>query len=127
MTVYDGDSFFTLNLAGQAGLIVLSAFLSACAIWAAWRIGQDRSIFTRILIALAAFYLFTWLSPQIYYGYYLIIFDGLPLQIVIQSPPSPDEVARLLSFQAKASLSDHSKGALGWLLILACLFRADRP
>lgn len=127
MTVYDGDSFFTLSLAGQAGLIVLSTFLSACAIWAGWRISQDRRIFTRILIALAALYLFAWLSPQIYYGYYLIIFDGLPLQIVVQSPPPPGEVARLLSFQANSTLSDHSKGALGWLLILACLFRVNRP
>ncbi len=121
MTLYDGDSFFTLGFAGRAGLIALSVFLSVVTIRASRRIGRRRRIITRILIALAALYLFTWLSPQIYYAYYLMIFDGLPLQIVIQPPPSPGDVARLLTFQLNATLSDHGKGALGWLLIAASL------
>lgn len=123
MDLYDGDSFLTLSLAGRIGLIALSALLSAITIWASWRIGRGRRFATRILTALAMLYLFTWLSPQVYYGYYLMIFDGLPLQIVIHAPPSPADVAGLLTFQANATLSDHSKGALGWLLIAASLFR----
>lgn len=126
MTHYDGDSFFTLSLMGQVGLAALSALLTALTIWLSWRIGRRRRLVTRILNALAGLYLFTWLSPQIYYGYYLMIFDGLPLQIVIQTPPSPSGVALLLTFQANASLSDHGKGLLGWLLIAACLFRVGR-
>ena len=116
MTHYDGDSFFRLSV---IGLITLSVFLTALTIWLSWWIGRRRRLVTRILIALAALYLFTWLSPQIYYGYYLMIFDGLPLQIVTGAPPSPTSVAQLLTFQSNATLSDHGKGALGWLLIAA--------
>ncbi len=127
MTFYDGDSFFTLSLAGRIGLVALSGLLSAVTIWIAWRLGRKRRAATRIFIALAALYLFTWLSPQIYYAYYLMIFDSLPLQIVIHSPPSPSDVALLLTFQADATLSDHSKGALGWLLIAVSLIPGRRP
>ena len=123
MTHYDGDSFFRLSV---IGLITLSVFLTALTIWLSWWIGRRRRLVTRILIALAALYLFTWLSPQIYYGYYLMIFDGLPLQIVTGPPPSPTSVAQLLTFQSNATLSDHGKGALGWLLIAASLIPARR-
>lgn len=130
MTVYDGDSFFTLSLMGRVGLIALSALLTAVTIWLSWRlagrIGRRRRLVTRVLIALAALYLFTWLSPQIYYGYYLMIFDGLPLQVVVGPPPSPATVAQHLTFQSNATLSDHGKGALGWLLIAASLIPARR-
>ena len=126
MTFYDGDSFFTLSLAGRIGLVALSCLLSSLTIWISWRLGRSRRIATRVLIALAALYIFAWISPQIYYGYYLMIFDGLPLQIVIQTPPSPPEAALLLTFQADATLSDHGKGVLGWLLIATCLVRTNR-
>lgn len=123
MTHYDGDSFFRLSV---IGLITLFVFLTALTIWLSWWIGRRRRLVTRILIALAALYLFTQLSPQIYYGYYLMIFDGLPLQIVTGAPPSPTSVAQLLTFQSNATLSDHGKGALGWLLIAASLIPARR-
>lgn len=83
-----------------------------------------RPVWQRLLAALALFWLFVWLSPQIYYGYYLLIFDGLPIQSVIKLPPGPGHMVRLLTFTEEASLSRHGQGLLGWLLIASALWRA---
>ena len=66
---------------------------------------------------------FVWLSPQVYYVYYLMIFDGLPWQIVVRTPPGPGALVRLLAFQDKASLSAHGQAALGWAMLAAALWR----
>ncbi len=121
MALYDGDSFFTLTLAGRIGLLALSALLSVALIWASWRVGRSQRRFTRILIALALFYGFVWLSPQIYYSYYLMVFDGLPLQLVVGAPPGPDEAVRLLALQGASNLSDHGKAMLGWVMIVVAM------
>ena len=116
--VYTGDSFFTLSYAGQIGLAALSVFLSAFFIWLAVRITRKSGRLVRIIASLVLFVLFVWLTPQVYYAYYIMVFDDLPVQWVIKTPPSPAELGRLLIFAGSDNLSAHSKGILGWLILL---------
>lgn len=117
IAIYDGDSFHTLSLAGRAGLLLLSLTLTMITALAARRIMRGRRLPLRMLIAFAVLTAFIWLSPQVYYAYYLTLFDGLPLQSVISSPPSPIEIAKILTFQDRPTLSAHGIALLGWLLI----------
>jgi vacuolar-type H+-ATPase subunit I/STV1 len=116
---YDGDSFFTLSTAGQIGLAALSVALFAGALAVVWR-------WPRIWMALLVFWLFLWLSPQVYYLYYQMIFDDLPWQIVVKTPPGPGKIAQLLFFFDRPTLSAHSKGVLGWALIAMAVVRESR-
>ena len=113
--MYAGDSFFILPGVGQTGLAILSALLGlaagACVLAVegfAWRMAA----------ALAVFWVFLWLTPQLYYFYYQIVFDGLPWQLIVGLPPSPDSLIDRLLFRGPATLSNHAKGALGWALVL---------
>ena len=119
--MYAHDSFHTLTLLGKLGLVSLSLVLTAAIMLGAWRAMARVSVIPRIGVAVSLFYFFVWLSPQIYYGYYLILFDNLPLQIVIKAPPNPTQLIELLAFQGAATLSAHSLALLGWALITAVL------
>ena len=128
MELYENDSFFTLTLAGRIGLAVLSALLMASVLWIGARsfgkinlANGAMTLAARLILALAFFWLFEWLSPQIYYQYYRLIFDGLPQQIVIKMPPLPADIAALLAFNAKQALSHHARAILGWALIAQSL------
>ncbi len=99
---------------GQVGLAILSIVLSVLVLWGVHRLTRRLKWPLRLLVAMFTVWLFVWWSPQIYYAYYLLIFDGLPLQIVVKSPPTPLQVIRLLTFSEHASLSAHGIGALGW-------------
>lgn len=123
MNLYAEDSFFTLSVSGRIGLVILSVLLAALILWLAWRWSAGKHILARAAIGLGLFIGFEWLSPQIYYAYYLVIFDGLPVQWVIGWPPGPASLVRLLSFTENANLSFHSRGVLGWALVLVALFR----
>ena len=112
--MYNEDSFFTLSVGGQIGLAILSLVLSAGLIWLVWRLGRRSRWITRILIGLGGYMIFAWASPQIYYSYYLMIFDGLPLQWVIRWPPEMAEAIREITFTARDSLASHGRGILGW-------------
>ena len=113
-----GDSFYSLSGAGQAGLLVLSALLAviaALSVLAPFR--TAISPLWRMTAALAVFWAFLWLSPQIYYVYYLVILDDLPWQMVIGLPPDPAVMIDLLLFKGPATLAAHAQGVLGWLLL----------
>lgn len=116
---YTEDSFHTLTGMEQIGLLALTLALSGGLLTLGYRFGGP-------ILALALFWTFVWLSPQVYYLYYQAIFDGLPWQIVVKSPPGPVRIARLLTFQAAGTLSDHGKGVLGWALIGLTLWRRHR-
>ncbi|EFL88908.1 conserved hypothetical protein [Ahrensia sp. R2A130] len=79
------------------------------------------------MIAVIAFALFDWLTPQIYYFYYMVLIDNLPLQIVTQMPPSPLKLLHLLTFSERSNLSFHSRGLLGWTLIAGAALQWRRP
>ncbi|WP_282605757.1 hypothetical protein [Pelagibius sp. Alg239-R121] len=129
--MYDGDSFHTLSSGGQIGLAAVSLLLSGATFIAAgylFRLVPDRGLpvqlSARIGVAVFAMWSFIWLSPQLYYLYYQSIFDGLPWQIVIQNPPEFHAILGYFTFTGPATLSDHSKGILAWLLIA---FAVARP
>ncbi len=120
--MYEGDSFFTLTTGGQVGLAILSLILALIWLLVEWRFARFLWGF---VLAAALFYLFVYLSPQIYYSYYRVIIGGLPAQWVI-SPPSLTHMIDLLSFRAGSTLSAHSQGALGWSLLAVALIRFRR-
>jgi len=117
--MYAGDTFFGLSAIGQGGLAVLSTGIALAAIagvLALYRL--TKSLWLRTLAALAVFWVFLWVSPQVYYFYYQILFDGLPWQIVLTLPPTPRAIIELLTFSGPATLAGHAQGVLGWALFL---------
>ncbi len=121
--MYAGDSFFSLTMIGRTGLILVSVVLAAVTVAAFLKCARKLPAAARLLLALVFFWAFVWLSPQLYYLYYMILIDGLPLQNIVQKPPGLSEIVKLLSFGGKASLAHHSQGVLGWTLILLSFFR----
>ena len=130
---YEGDSFYTLDALEQTGLLALTILLSG--LFLVFGAIKSRFLYnypySKIVIPIidlvvtsGLFYLFIWLSPQVYYSYYLIIFDDLPLQIVIKDGPSLAELGNLLSMTDRPFLSQHGQGLLGRaLLIQVALYR----
>jgi len=119
--MYGGDSFHTLTVIARIGLVVLSVTLSCAALYLAYRLMRHRPLVVRLVIGSLVFFSFVWLSPQIHYSYYLLVFDGLPLQNVIKAPPTPVDIFDLLTFRERTTLSAHSKSLLGWGLLALSL------
>ena len=120
--MYRDDSFFTLGLLEAAGLLVVTALLALGVLALARRLrraGPGR----RLVAAAGLFWLFLWLSPQVYYAYYQLILDGLPVQIVIGWPPGAETVLRRLAFAGPATLAAHGQGVLGWVLVVGAVRR----
>ncbi len=120
---YGEDSFFTLGWGGRIGVVAISLILLGLCLWVCYAATGGLGRVWRVLIALAVFWLFVWLSPQVYYMFYLLIFDGLPLQWVIGAPPGADAVLRLMTFTERVTLSEHGKGVMGWAMVMAALLR----
>jgi len=120
--MYEGDSFYTLTWIGRVGLVMLSVAMTLLLLWLAWALMKRMPLPFGILLALVLFFGFVWLSPQIYYTYYMTLFEGLPWQIVVKSPPSANTLFKLLTFRGPANLSAHSQGVLGWLLLVMSLW-----
>lgn len=117
--MYTQDSFFDLSPWGQVGLVVISTVLFLLVLGVAWVVLRPHGPVVRIIGALVLFWAFVWLSPQVYYMYYWIIFPSLPLQWVIWPPPGPDKPALMLVFNYRQNLSAHSQGILGWCIVAA--------
>ncbi len=116
--MYEDDSFLTLTIAERIGLVCVTLVLSIALIWLFWVTIKKVKPWMRPLLALVFLYVFIWLSPQIYYLYYLQIFDFLDWQNVIHPPFNPLTIISLLTFTESGKLADHGKGVLGWILIL---------
>ena len=121
--MYAGDSFFTLTLPGQAGLVLLSLLLGGGMLWAHWRLPLYMPLILRMGIGLVGFFAFEWLSVQVYYQYYRLIFDGLPAQWVADLLRTLGTALPILSFSGDQSLSAHARGILGWAMVLLPLVR----
>ena len=121
--MYSQDSFFDLSPAGQAGLLIISGVLFLAMMAGARTLLRARKAWISVLGSLLLFWVFVWVSPQIYYQYYRLIIVDLPLQWVIWPPASPAETLRLLFFQGPQNLSAHSQGLLGWSLIAVPFIR----
>lgn len=123
--MYSGDSFFTMGLLQGAGLLLVTAAL----VLLTWRLGRRvcrGGLLRRLVLGLAVFWAFLWVSPQVYYLYYMAILPDLPLQWVIGWPPAPERVGRLLIFRGPATVAAHAQGALGWLLLVGAAWRFRR-
>ena len=118
--MYQNDSFFSLGVGGQIGLAALSFVLTILVLLGAAWLMRGRGIAFRLAIAFAAFALFVWLSPQIYYSYYFMIFEDLPVQWVI-GWPSLKTAFSFASFTGPSNLSAHGQGVLFWLLAALAL------
>ena len=116
--MYSQDSFFDLTPLGQAGLAAVSGVLFLITVFAAWQLLRNRPLWMRPVGSLLLFYLFIWVSPQIYYQYFHLLFEFLPDQWVIFPPPSPVRAVEFLTFTGPQSLSGHGQGILGWALLL---------
>jgi len=123
LILYQQDSFFTLSGWGQVGLASISIALFALMVFSAWILLRRQDLLVRILGALFLFWLFVWMSPQVYYQYYRFLFDGLPAQWVISPFDDPFQTFKLLFWQGPSNLSAHSQGILGWSLIAVQFFK----
>lgn len=124
--MYSQDSFFDLTPWGQVGLACISLTLFVLMVLLARRLLSPYVVWVRIVGAIVLFWLFVWLSPQVYYMYYRFIIPDLPLQWVIWPPRSPIEALQMLGFSYRANLSAHGQGLLGWAMIAAPLIPARR-
>lgn len=120
--MYAEDSFHTLSLAGRIGLVALSLVLAGLLVFASWCLARRLGPAAGVVFAVLLLFLFVWLSPQVYYFYYMTLFEDLPWQAVIKAPPSPVKLLKLLAFQDEATLSAHGKGLLAWCMVLAAAF-----
>ncbi len=121
--MYADDSFFTLSVPGQIGLVLLSALLTSAFVFGFWTLTRRRNVLFRLAAAVMTLWLFVWLSPQVYYTYYLVLFDSLEFKNVIKSPPTASDMISLMTFSDRANFSNHGKGILGWGLVIASVFR----
>jgi hypothetical protein len=103
--MYEEDSFFTLGLLEAAGVLVVSALLTLGMLVVARRLYRGGRTGRRLLWAAALFWVFLWLSPQVYYVYY-------------GWPPGAETVLRRLAFAGPATLAAHGQGVLGWALVV---------
>ena len=123
--MYQQDSFFDLSPLGRVGLVCISTTLFLVVLAAAFFLLRNRQVWARFTGALVLFWLFVWVSPQIYYQYYRLLIEDLPLQWVIWPPRPPSEALSLLFFQGPHNMSAHSQGGLGWSLILVQLLNGS--
>jgi hypothetical protein len=124
--MYRSDSFFSLSPLGSIGLAALSAVLALGLLAGLWRAARGRGMILRLGLVGVMFVSFVWLSPQIYYAYYMVIFDDLPVQWVGRFP-DVQTLWQTVSFTGRATLSAHSQGVLFWLMvILASVPRGQR-
>lgn len=124
--MYESDTFFNLSILGRVGLGALSITLFAITVAAFYLVAKRMSLVTGIVTAMVFLWAFIWLSPQIYYLYYILLFDGLPLQNVIHTPPNAQEILTIMTFTSDAWLSAHAKAVLGWVMILLSFWVAHR-
>ena len=122
--MYEADSFFDLTPWCRFGLVCISLVLFSLTLILPTQALLKRVLWLRLLGSIFAFWLFVWLSPQVYYQYYWLIFPDLPQQLVIWSLPGPGETLSLVFFQGPHNLSAHGKGILAWCLIALQFFKS---
>jgi hypothetical protein len=121
--MYVNDSIHTLTTTQQIGLGFISLALLCMMVFVSLKLFTNKPFIVRFIIAIGLFYLFIWLSPQLYYAYYLLIFTDLPIQLVIKAPSSIGQLIKIFTLQSSATLSNHSLAFLGWVLISLALMK----
>ena len=116
--MYSEDSFYTLSTYGRLAVVAVSLGMFAALLVLGYVLAKARKGVVRIAIGMFLFWIFVWLSPQVYYTLYQFLFEGLPRQWVVGNPPMPDKLARLIIFSDRQTLSAHGQGVLFWALML---------
>jgi hypothetical protein len=116
--MYSEDSFYTLGTYGRLAVIAVSLGMFAVLLALGYVLAKARKGVVRIAIGMFLFWIFVWLSPQVYYTLYQFLFEGLPRQWVVGNPPMADELVRLIIFSDRQTLSAHGQGVLFWALML---------
>ncbi len=117
---YSQDSFFTLNLFGNAGIIIISTvlislfykilFIKSQYLSRKTMLRADLLILTSLIDCILSLMLFVFLhslSSQIYYGFYQMLIPDLPNQLVIKSILSFERIQSLMIISQDGSLSNH--------------------
>jgi hypothetical protein len=73
--MYANGSIHTLTVIQQIGLSFISLTLLSMMIFLSLKLFKNKSMIVRIMVAISLLYLFVWLSPQLYYAYYILIFE----------------------------------------------------
>lgn len=137
---WSGDSFYHLDPIEQFGLLAWSMLLIFILGWiSALKTGRiehqfrsKASISNRpslathlldIIITLALFELFYAFSPQLYYGYYLIIFDDLPLQWIAPNDFSLSQTINRIAMHSIDKFSDLLAALTLWILVFQVVWR----
>lgn len=119
--MYSEDTFFHLTTQERIGLVIISLILFAFTVGVFWKISSRFNLLVKVLCAIVFIWIFIWLSPQVYYLYYIQIFDDLPYQNVIQNPSSITEILKTITFFGNNNLSNHAKGIVFWAMIIVAL------
>lgn len=123
--MYDGDIFLALTSSGQWAVAALSAVLAFLAVVAVRLTRRHVSAAAAPAIGVVYWWLFLWLTPQLYYLLYMLLIEGLPFRLMVLWPPGAGRLLELLLFRSQVSLADHALGALGWAMLLASLPNGD--
>lgn len=123
--MFEGDSYLILISGGEVALAALSGLLVFLAV-ASVRVTRRYVNLPAAVPALGivSFWVFVWVTPQIYYLLYMALLDGLGFQWIIGWPPGPQRLIGLLTFQAQATDVDMPLGVLGWVMFLVAIPRA---
>ncbi len=123
-TGYANDSLWTLGLGGRIGVVAISSFglMAVFSVIAMKsnrlaRLPQPAAIPLDIVAGLLVYCIAFWLSPQLFYSFYQLIFPDLPAQIVIKSPIDLDRLRDIIIPKHGGSLSDHLAGVGFWAVI----------
>ena len=128
------DSLWTLAPREQAVVAGLAASLMLLGGWIAFRaargmtavrVGFRRragSLIGNLVLTLGCYFAVWFLSPQLFYIYYRLIFADLPLQWVIGASAQVDRFALALTLQPGSSLAATATGLYFWLLVSLTIF-----
>ena len=98
-------------------LVALSIAIIVTAAWLVFFLGKRVGFFLIPVVAVTYWVLIS-VAPQIYYLYYIAIFDGLPWQWVVQAVPLR-RLVDLALFQTRANLSELCQGLGFWVLLVS--------
>ena len=130
---YPGDSFWTLDWGGRAGVVAIS--VTGLALLFAVLGAKSRrlpplplipALARDILLGLVIYAVVYSLSPQVFYTFYRMIFPDLPGQIVINSAFNLSRIMPAIDFRDTGNLSDDLAGVGFWAVIPFALWRRWR-
>ena len=134
------DSFHSLSMNGQIGLLLLTASLAAGIAWFTSHICDKRllgwvnidktitaggaaGLALKLGSALIVMMVLLSLSPQIYYQFYQLIIPGLPAQWVIQPERTASMMIERLTFSGTTTYASAFTGIVLWTVLAEVVVR----